>query len=59
MTSRLAGLTAKTFTKRHLAMAARALGPVLVATVLSPIAAHAQGTVDLTGVTTANRTTPP
>jgi len=53
MIFRLARMTANTFTKQHLAMAGRALGPVLVAAILSPIAAHAQGTVDLTGVTTA------
>ena len=56
MTSRVASMTAKTFTKKHLATAGRTLGPVLVAIVLSPIAAHAQGTVDLTGVTTAMST---
>ena len=33
--------------------AGRTLGPVLIALALSPIAAHAQGTVDLSGVTTA------
>ena len=56
MTSRVASMTAKTLTKKHLATAGRTLGPVLVAVVLSPIAAHAQGTVDLTGVTTAMST---
>jgi hypothetical protein len=53
MTSRLATMAAKTFTKQHLRMAGRTLGPILVALAVSPIAAHAQGTVDLTGVTTA------
>ncbi|MBB5319457.1 hypothetical protein [Tunturibacter empetritectus] len=53
ITSRLATMAAKTFTKQHLRMAGRTLGPILVALAVSPIAAHAQGTVDLTGVTTA------
>ena len=34
-------------------MAGRTFGPILVALAVSPLAAHAQGTVDLTGVTTA------
>jgi hypothetical protein len=46
-------MAAKTFTKQHMRMAGRTLGPLLVALAVSPIAAHAQGTVDLTGVTTA------
>jgi hypothetical protein len=46
-------MAAKTFTKKHMRMAGRTLGPLLVALALSPIAVHAQGTVDLTGVTTA------
>ena len=46
-------MAAKTFTKQHMRMAGRTLGPILVALAVSPIAAHAQGTVDLTGVTTA------
>ena len=53
MTSRLATMAAKTFTKQHMRMAGRTLGPLFVALAVSPIAAHAQGTVDLTGVTTA------
>jgi hypothetical protein len=53
ITSRLATMAAKTFTKKHMRMAGRTLGPLLVALALSPIAVHAQGTVDLTGVTTA------
>jgi hypothetical protein len=53
ITSRLATMAAKTFTKQHMRMAGRTLGPILVALAVSPIAAHAQGTVDLTGVTTA------
>jgi hypothetical protein len=51
--SRFASMAAKTLTKQHFKNAGRTLGPVLVALALSPIAAHAQGTVDLTGVTTA------
>jgi hypothetical protein len=53
ITSRLATMAAKTFTKQHMRMAGRTLGPLLIALAVSPIAAHAQGTVDLTGVTTA------
>ena len=53
ITSRLATIAAKTFTKQHMRMAGRTLGPLFVALAVSPIAAHAQGTVDLTGVTTA------
>ena len=53
ITSPLATMAAKTFTKQHMRMAGRTLGPILVALAVSPIAAHAQGTVDLTGVTTA------
>ena len=53
ITSRLAPMAAKTFTKQHMRMAGRTLGPLLIALAVSPIAAHAQGTVDLTGVTTA------
>jgi hypothetical protein len=52
-TSRLATMAAKTLTKQRIAMAGRTLGPVIVAVAISPIAAHAQGTVDLSGVTTA------
>ena len=46
-------MAAKTFTKQHMRMAGRTLGPLLIALAVSPIAANAQGTVDLTGVTTA------
>jgi len=46
-------MAAKTFTKQHMRMAWRTLGPLFVALAVSPIAAHAQGTLDLTGVTTA------
>ena len=51
--SRLAARSAETSTKQRLKAAGRTFGPVLVALALSPIAAHAQGTVDLSGVTTA------
>ena len=51
--SRLATMVAKSFNKQHMTAAARTLGPVLVALAVSPIAAHAQGTIDLSGVTTA------
>ncbi|MBB5061206.1 hypothetical protein HDF16_005942 [Granulicella aggregans] len=53
LTSRLATMAAKTLTKQHLKAAGRTLGPALIAVALSPLAAHAQGTVDVTGVTTA------
>ena len=53
MKSRLATSAAKTFTKQRVAIVGRTLVPFLVALAVSPIAAHAQGTVDLTGVTTA------
>ena len=53
MTSRLATVGAATFTKERLATAGRTLGPLLIALAVSPLAAHAQGTVDLSGVTTA------
>ena len=52
-TKRSAVLSANGFRKKRLIAAARNLGPVLVALALTPLAAHAQGTVDLTGVTTA------
>jgi hypothetical protein len=52
-TSRLATMAAKTFSKQRIAMAGRTLGPLIVSVAISPIAAQAQGTVDLTGVTTA------
>ncbi len=51
--SRLAACVAKTFNKQHMKAAGRTLGPLLVALAVSPIAVHAQGTVDLSGVTTA------
>ena len=53
MTSRLATMAAKTITKQRLRSAGRAALPFLIAAAISPIAAHAQGTVDLSGVTTA------
>jgi len=56
MKSRLATSAAKTFTKQRVATLGRTLVPFLVALAVSPIAAHAQGTVDLTGVTTAMST---
>ncbi len=51
--SRIAAISAKTFNRQQLRTAGRTFGPVLIAFALSPLAAHAQGTVDLTGVTTA------
>ena len=51
--SRLAAISAKTLTKQRLRTVGRTLGPVLIAIALSPLAAHAQGTVDVSGVTTA------
>ncbi len=51
--SRLATCVAKTFSKQQIKVAGRTLGPLLVALAVSAIAAHAQGTVDLSGVTTA------
>jgi hypothetical protein len=53
MTSRLTAMAAQTFTKQSFRTAGRALAPFLIAAAISPIAAHAQGTVDLSGVTTA------
>ncbi len=55
ITSRLALTGAKTFTKQRMKLAARTLVPFLVAAAVTN-AAHAQGTVDLTGVTTAMTT---
>ena len=55
MTSRLASTGAKTFTKQRMKLAARTLVPFLVAAAVTT-AAHAQGTVDLSGVTTAMTT---
>lgn len=53
MISRLATIAAKTITKQRLRSAGRAALPFLIGAAISPIAAHAQGTVDLSGVTTA------
>ncbi len=51
--SRFAAMAAKTLTKQRFATAGRTFGPVLLALALSPLAAHAQGTVDVSGVTAA------
>ena len=56
MSSRLATMAAKTFTKQRFKATGRTLGPVIVALALSPLAAHAQGTVDVSGVTAAMST---
>jgi flagellar biosynthesis protein FliR len=56
MTARIAAVAARTFSKQRLAMTGRTIGPLLVALAVSPLAAHAQGTVDLSGVTTAMST---
>ena len=53
--SRLSTIVAKVFNKQRMKVAARTLVPFLVAAAVST-AAHAQGTVDLTGVTTAMST---
>lgn len=55
LTSRLASTGANTFTKQRMKLAARTLVPFLVAAAVTT-AAHAQGTVDLSGVTTAMTT---
>ena len=47
---------AQTLTKQRFKAARRTLGPILVALAFSPLAAHAQGTVDLSGVTAAMST---
>ena len=49
-------MAAKTFTKQRFKATGRTLGPVIVALALSPLAAHAQGTVDVSGVTAAMST---
>ena len=56
MNACVAAMAAKTFTKHHLRRTGEFVGPVLVAIALLPLAAHAQGTVDLSGVTTAMST---
>ena len=55
-TCRLAVTAAKTTNKQNLVNAGRTFGPVLLAFAISPIAAHAQGTVDVSGVTSAMAT---
>ncbi|AXC15971.1 hypothetical protein ACPOL_6761 (plasmid) [Acidisarcina polymorpha] len=50
--SRLATTAAQTFTPQRVKLAARTLVPFLIAAAVTT-AAHAQGTVDLSGVTTA------
>jgi hypothetical protein len=52
----IAAMAARTLTRQKLHTAGRTLGPVLVALALSPLAAHAQGTVDISGVTSAMAT---
>ena len=60
MNASLAATSAKTFTKQHLKqrmlITVRTLLPALIVLAISPLVAHAQGTVDLTGVTTAMST---
>ena len=56
ISSRLADVTVKTLTKQRLNAAARSFGPVLLALAISPLVAHAQGTVDVSGVTSAMAT---
>ena len=53
MNSRLAAMAASTLTKQRMKDAAKRFGPLVLAAALSPIAAHAQGTVDVSGVTAA------
>lgn len=55
-TYRLALTAAKITNKQNLVNAGRTFGPVLLALAISPIAAHAQGTVDVSGVTSAMAT---
>ena len=54
--SRLSAMASRTFTKQRASNAARTLGPVLLTLAISPLAAHAQGTVDVSGVTAAMST---
>ncbi len=56
MNSRFSAMASRTFTKQRAKDAARTLGPVLLALAISPLAAHAQGTVDVSGVTSAMKT---
>ena len=56
MNSRPTAMASRTLTKQRAIAAGRTLGPVLFALALSPLAAHAQGTVDVSGVTSAMAT---
>ncbi len=56
MNSRLAAMAAKTLTKKRITEIARRFGPYVLAAALSPVVAHAQGTVDVSGVTSAMKT---
>ena len=56
MNSHLTAMASRTFTKQRAVAAGRTLAPVLFALALSPLAAHAQGTVDVSGVTSAMAT---
>ncbi len=56
MNSRLSAMASRTFTKQRAMNAARTMGPMLLALAIPPIAAHAQGTVDVSGVTSAMKT---
>lgn len=49
-------MAAATLTKQHMKEATRRIGPLVLAVALSPLAAHAQGTVDVSGVTSAMKT---
>ena len=53
MHSRLAMMALTNLTKQHLRHAGCTIGAALVALAMSPAAAHAQGTIDLSGVQTA------
>ena len=54
--SRLSAMASRTSTRQRAIKAARTFAPVLVVFVLSSLAAHAQGTVDVSGVTSAMAT---
>ena len=56
MTSRLAAMAATTFNKQRMKNTAVRFGPFVLAAALTPLAAHAQGTVDVSGVTAAMST---
>ncbi len=53
MHSRVATIVARTISKQNTNLVGRTLVPVLVTLALLPVAAHAQGTVDVSGVTAA------